>query len=277
MTGFFIKKAFFDGWDNLIGMVVLNLGFLAILLGGIYSMTLLGESAGLAMVLIIIALGLFSFYSAGSAHLTWGWAAYERGGWAAFVRGLRISWRHALLFWLLLALDGSLLLFVIPFYLSYGTIVGTLLSVVLFWLFIALEGDEEPEEHYTQQGTDNGAVAEVEGDDEQQEGTVQGEEQPEEQRMAPTDAEAPHKRCPASPLIGRPPPGQVGAAGAVEGEEAEGDDYEDHREARRLAEQSHAVDAPEEDGKETKIEDNHADEVVPPIEERLFDEESSHE
>ncbi len=138
MIGFFIKKAFFDGWDNLIGMVVLNLGFLAILLGGIYSMTLLGESAGLAMVLIIIALGLFSFYSAGSAHLTWGWAAYERGGWAAFVRGLRISWRHALLFWLLLALDGSLLLFVIPFYLSYGTIVGTLLSVVLFWLFIAL-------------------------------------------------------------------------------------------------------------------------------------------
>ena len=32
MTGFFIKKAFFDGWDNLISLVVLNLGYLVVLL-----------------------------------------------------------------------------------------------------------------------------------------------------------------------------------------------------------------------------------------------------
>ena len=30
MKGFFIKKAFFDGWDNLIGMVLLNIVYIAI-------------------------------------------------------------------------------------------------------------------------------------------------------------------------------------------------------------------------------------------------------
>ena len=74
MIGFFIKKAFFDGWDNLIGMVVLNLGFLLILLAGIGSLTLLSEIAILPVVLLVLTAGLFAFFTAGSAHLTWAWA-----------------------------------------------------------------------------------------------------------------------------------------------------------------------------------------------------------
>ena len=35
MKGFFIKKAFFDGWDNLIAMVVLNLIYVALFLLGL--------------------------------------------------------------------------------------------------------------------------------------------------------------------------------------------------------------------------------------------------
>ena len=138
MTGFFIKKAFFDGWDNLIGLVVLNLGFLVILFAGIGSLTLLGEATSLAFILMILSAGAFSFYSAGAAHSTWEYAKYERPGWDGFVRGVRISWRHALLYWFLILLDLSLVVFVIPFYLSYANIVGTLLSVILFWLFLGL-------------------------------------------------------------------------------------------------------------------------------------------
>jgi hypothetical protein len=44
MTGFFIKKAFFDGWDNLISMVVHNLGFLLILLAFMGSMKYMAYS-----------------------------------------------------------------------------------------------------------------------------------------------------------------------------------------------------------------------------------------
>ena len=138
MTGFFLKKAFFDGWDNLISMVVLNLGYLLILLALLGSMSLIGIQALLGFLALLASTGLFAFYSAGTAASSWAYAKYERPGWEVFKRGIRESWRHALLYWLLLVLDASLILFVIPFYLSYGSIFGTLLSVVLFWAFMGV-------------------------------------------------------------------------------------------------------------------------------------------
>ncbi|MGH0053150.1 MAG: hypothetical protein ACQ5SW_07165 [Sphaerochaetaceae bacterium] len=138
MTGFFIKKAFFDGWDNLISMVVHNLGFLLILLAFMGSMNLMEVNGLLAVFCMVLSAGLFSFFSAGTSSSTWAYAKYERPGWEGFKRGIRDSWRHSLFFWLLFVLDGTLVIFVIPFYLSYGNVVGTLLSVILFWLFMGL-------------------------------------------------------------------------------------------------------------------------------------------
>jgi len=138
MTGFFIKKAFFDGWDNLISMVVHNLGFLLILLAFMGSMSLMEMNGLLAVVAMILSVGLFAFFSAGTSASTWAYAKYERPGWEGFKHGIRDSWRHSLFYWLLSVLDVSLILFVIPFYLSYGNAVGTLLSVILFWLFMGL-------------------------------------------------------------------------------------------------------------------------------------------
>lgn len=138
MTGFFLKKAFFDGWDNLISMVVHNLGFLLILLALMGSMSLMGINGPLGFLALLGSAALFSFMSAGTVASTHAYANYERAGWEGFSRGIRESWRHALLYWMLLVLDISLIIFVIPFYLSYGSVIGTLLSVVLFWLFMGL-------------------------------------------------------------------------------------------------------------------------------------------
>ncbi|MGE4583232.1 MAG: hypothetical protein AB7C91_01145 [Sphaerochaeta sp.] len=138
MTGFFLKKAFFDGWDNLISMVVLNLGFLLILLALMGSLSLFGSNALLGVLALLLSLGLFSFYSTGACASTHAYAKYERPGWEGFKRGIRESWRHALLYWFLLVLDLSLIFFVIPFYLSYSSALGMLLSVILFWVFLGL-------------------------------------------------------------------------------------------------------------------------------------------
>lgn len=138
MIGFFIKKAFFDGWDNLIGMVIHNLGFLLVLLSLMGSMGLAEVNGVLSMLGLLLSSGLFSFFFAGSASSTYSYSRYERGGFDGFKRGIRESWRHALLFWALLVLDISLIFLVIPFYLSYGNAVGTVLSVLLFWVFAGL-------------------------------------------------------------------------------------------------------------------------------------------
>jgi len=138
MTGFFIKKAFFDGWDNLISMVVHNLGFLLILLAFMGSMSLMETNGLLAAFAMVLSIGLFAFFTAGASASAWAYSKYERLGWEGFKHGIRDSWRHSLFYWLLTALDLSLILFVVPFYLSYGNVVGTLLSVILFWLFMGL-------------------------------------------------------------------------------------------------------------------------------------------
>jgi ATP-dependent Lon protease len=92
MTGFFLKKAFFDGWDNLISMVVLNLGFLLILLAFMGGMSLLGTNGALALIVLLASAGLFSFYSAGAAASTHAYAKYERPGWEVeIIRGEMFS------------------------------------------------------------------------------------------------------------------------------------------------------------------------------------------
>jgi len=155
MVGFFIKKAFFDGWDNLISMVVHNLGYLLLLFAFFGVLSLVSTSTLLFFIVIILGTGALAFYTAGASSASWAYARYQRPGWSDFKRGIRISWRHALLFWFLLLLVLTLVFLVIPFYLSFENIVGIILGVIIFWvtlllifalmyffpLFFAMQGD----------------------------------------------------------------------------------------------------------------------------------------
>jgi hypothetical protein len=138
MVGFFIKKSFFDGWDNLIGMVLHNLGYLAVLLGLFGSMSLMQSHVTLGILCLVGTALIFALYTAGAAASSYGYSRYERPGFAGFAKGFRHSWRHAILFWVMVMLEASLVLLVIPFYLSFGTVFGTIVAVVLFWVFVAL-------------------------------------------------------------------------------------------------------------------------------------------
>lgn len=138
MVGFFIKKAFFDGWDNLISMVVHNLGYLVIIFGFFGLLSLSTASNVLFFLVIILGVGLLAFYTAGAASAAWAYAYYQRPGWSELKRGIRISWRHSLLFWALVLLLVTLAFLVIPFYLSFGNMVGIILSVILFWVTVIL-------------------------------------------------------------------------------------------------------------------------------------------
>ncbi|MFA5699337.1 MAG: hypothetical protein WC954_06360 [Sphaerochaeta sp.] len=155
MVGFFIKKAFFDGWDNLISLVVHNLGYLLVVFLLFGGLSLAESSTFLFFLIIILGLGALAFYSAGAASASWAYAYYQRPGFNDLKRGIRISWRHGLLFWGLLLLIVTLTFLVIPFYMSFGNMVGIILSVLLFWvtlllsfsllyyypLFFAMQGD----------------------------------------------------------------------------------------------------------------------------------------
>ena len=101
MKGFFIKKAFFDGWDNLIGMVLFNIGYLAIAMAFFYGFVEMGSiSPMLSYLVLAVLLLLLSVLMGGTAAVTKNYSDYSREAWAAFKEGVKRNIRHSLLFFL---------------------------------------------------------------------------------------------------------------------------------------------------------------------------------
>ncbi|MDC7245482.1 MAG: hypothetical protein PQJ47_06155 [Sphaerochaetaceae bacterium] len=136
MIGFFIKKAFFDGWDNLISLVVLNLGYLVVL-GALYGVVeLFSVSVGLALFAAIVAMALNSLYVAAVNYQTQSLVNGRREGFAHFKEGFAAMFSHAMVHLLVSVVLVTVSIFVIPFYLSYGNLFTLVLAIVLFWVVI---------------------------------------------------------------------------------------------------------------------------------------------
>ena len=139
MKGFFIKKAFFDGWDNLIGMVLFNIGYLAIAMVFFYGFVEMGAiSPMLSYLVLAVLLLLLSILMGGTAAVTKNYSDYSRETWAAFKEGVKRNIRHSLLFFLFMLLFVVNILFVIPFYSSYGNAFGFVISIIMIWVEIIL-------------------------------------------------------------------------------------------------------------------------------------------
>jgi hypothetical protein len=138
MTGFFIKKAFFDGWDNLISLVLLNLGYLVVLLAIYGAIELFALSVAAGLTLLVLAVALHSFYTGiVSVHVK-EYAWYKRPSFADFTAGCKQIWRHALLHFGISLILLSLMILIIPFYLSYGSLIPFSIAMILFWITLAL-------------------------------------------------------------------------------------------------------------------------------------------
>ncbi len=138
MIGFFIKKAFFDGWDNLIGIVLYNLISVGFLLLELLSTYLIDVSAALFFVALVLVLLAFCLFSGALSNVCYGYSNYQRSGFAAFREGFARYFTHSLFYFLLLAVFLTITFFVIPFYLSIEGVVGMILSIIMLWIVILL-------------------------------------------------------------------------------------------------------------------------------------------
>ena len=138
MTGFFIKKAFFDGWDNLIALVVLNLGYLLVLLAAYGGLELLAVSTPSGIVVLILVVALHSFYMGAVSFQTKEYAWYSRPGFSHFKAFFNVFWRHSLLHFAINILLITIIFFVIPFYISYNALFPFVIAVLVFWVAVVL-------------------------------------------------------------------------------------------------------------------------------------------
>ena len=141
MFGFYVKKAFFDMWDNLFRIIILNLGYIAVL--GIAVLvpylgqyvTFLPQSVAFFIVLFI-SIALVSVYSGAASGITREIADYQEPGFKSFLPYLKETYKPSLLFALANTVVFFLLSLAMPFYLSLKSLFGPLAFAFLFWLTV---------------------------------------------------------------------------------------------------------------------------------------------
>lgn len=138
MIGFLFKKVFFDIWDNLLSVVGLNLGYIVMFLGLFLSGMVSEISGPLGLVVLVLDILLFSFYSLGVSAITYGYSKYQKEGFRAFKEAFRYHWGHALLHSGLFIALLLICLYIIPFYLTAGNFVTMFLGMLMFWVAVFL-------------------------------------------------------------------------------------------------------------------------------------------
>ena len=136
MIGFLIKKNFFDLWDNLFRVALLNLGFIASLAVPVFLPTLLESVPVLGLAVLFIGiLWCFVYLSTASLCLK-SVSDYGGFGFADFFSNIKTGWPLGLIAGALVFLCYLLVTVVMRFYLSMNSLVGLLLAAVIFWTLV---------------------------------------------------------------------------------------------------------------------------------------------
>ncbi len=136
MIGFFIKKSFFDGWDNFLQLVLQNLVYTSLLIGAVALLYLLGTSQAVFYLLITLSFLVYSLLRGGTAEVCKNYSCYISETWKPFLKGIKRNFGHSLFFFLVLMILFFMVAFTIPFYSSFDSVMGLILSVVLFWVLL---------------------------------------------------------------------------------------------------------------------------------------------
>jgi len=136
MFGFLIKKAFFDFWDNLIRIVILNLGFILLLAILVYFPLLFKDSPPLFYAFLGLGLALLSVYTGVVSWMVAQIADYRKPELSEALNALKASWPTSLLFAGLNLLLVFLLSVAFPVYGRLKSFLGPLASSFLFWVLI---------------------------------------------------------------------------------------------------------------------------------------------
>ncbi|MDR2342959.1 MAG: hypothetical protein LBD86_00325 [Spirochaetaceae bacterium] len=142
MTGFLLKKTFFDLWDNAFRIALLNIGFIA----SFAVFMLLNRLLEMFSPLPVAVLGLFflltvlwcSVYLAAAAICVKNISDYSRFGFNEFFGVFRTVWKTGVVFGIFFCAGALLFTFIIPFYLLLDNAPGLVAAALLFWTLVLL-------------------------------------------------------------------------------------------------------------------------------------------
>ncbi|MBN2353229.1 MAG: hypothetical protein JXD23_11710 [Spirochaetales bacterium] len=150
MFGFFIKKSFFDMWDNLLPIIILNVGFcvmLALSLGAMWGVGALMLELGatgtgfgifIANLAVLTLCGaILGVYTGAASVMTTTIADYSKPTFAEFFRALKETWKPSLLFGVIQGVLLSLIVNAAGVYLhNMNNLINPLLFFIIFWIYL---------------------------------------------------------------------------------------------------------------------------------------------
>jgi hypothetical protein len=136
MIGFLLKKNFFDMWDNLFRVALLNLGFIVSMAIPVFLPPLLESIPLLALVVLFIGMLWCFVYLSAAALCLKSVSDYGGFGFADFFNNLKVGWPLGIVAGLIVFLCYLLLTFVMRFYLQMNSLFGLLLAAVIFWTLV---------------------------------------------------------------------------------------------------------------------------------------------
>ena len=135
MIGFLVKKTFFDLWDNMFRIILLNLGFMASLAILVF---LPGYIPVPALSIALFAAGFLwcCIYLAAAALSVKALSDYGIFDFAGFWANMKAGWPAGLAMGFTVFLLFLIVWYTIPFYIELGTMLGLFLAIVILWTLI---------------------------------------------------------------------------------------------------------------------------------------------
>jgi hypothetical protein len=137
MFGFLIKKTFFDLWDNMFRIALINLGFIAVVAVPVFLPGLFAAYQVLSMATLILGVFICSVYLSAAALSVKSVSDYGSFGFADFAQNLKAGLPAGLVMGLAVLMIIAMGFVIIPFYLAMESQVGLLLAAVIFWTALA--------------------------------------------------------------------------------------------------------------------------------------------
>ncbi|MBI9104641.1 MAG: hypothetical protein JEY99_19655 [Spirochaetales bacterium] len=135
MIGFLMKKSFFDGWDNLISIILINLGFI-LCLAAIFFLPGFGENllGSASIFLVIPGILLIHVYAGAVSALIKEASDFQSFELKKVVVGFKANWKVSLLLGVVNSLIFMVIIIAFPFYLSFGNMLGVAGAGFIFWV-----------------------------------------------------------------------------------------------------------------------------------------------
>jgi hypothetical protein len=133
-----IKKAFYDMWDNLLAIFLINVGFAILVCGFFILPSILGLPPAFLPWYIGVGAVVITFYSGGVFRFTLDLADFKKAGLVVFLRCLAASWKQSLVSSVISLVLLATLLVALPYYLLSDSMLLVILGAVMFWAWFTV-------------------------------------------------------------------------------------------------------------------------------------------